>query len=134
VHRILDANLKEIHRENKEHLETRCKHISDMERAAMNAERESIKYKQMEYLQNKVGQEFTGIISGVIESGLFVELEESRAEGMIPFRTLGRGIFQTAPYKAGSRKGDQFTLGQLIRVKISRIDMNTRKMDLEWVN
>ena len=133
VHRILDANLTEIHRENKETLEARCKHVSDMERAAMNAERESVKYKQMEYLQNKVGQEFTGIVSGVIEAGMFVELEESRAEGMIPFRTMGRGFSQIAPFKAGSRTGDQFTIGQLVRVRIARIDMSTRQMDLELV-
>ncbi len=133
VHRILDANLTQVHRENKETLESRCKHISDMERAAMNAERESVKYKQMEYLQNKVGQEFTGVVSGVIEAGIFVELEESRAEGMISFRTMGGGFYQTAPYKAGSRTGDQYTIGQVIRVRIRKIDMALRQMDLELV-
>jgi ribonuclease R len=133
VHRILDANLGSVHREDKDKLEARCKHISDMERAAMNAERESVKYKQMEYLQNKVGQEFDGVISGVIESGIFVELEESRAEGMIAFRTMGGGFYQTAPYKAGSRTGDEFSIGQPIRVRIRKIDMFSRQMDLEWV-
>lgn len=133
VHRILDANLKEIHRVDKDNLEAQCKHISDMERAAMNAERESVKYKQMEYLQNKVGQEFVGLITGVIESGIFVELEESRAEGLIPFRTMHGGFYQTAPFKAGSRTGDEFTIGQKINVRIRNIDMGLRQMDLEWV-
>jgi ribonuclease R len=134
VHRILHANLEAIHRENKETLEARCKHISDMERAAMNAERESVKYKQMEYLQNKVGQEFDGIVSGVIEAGMFVELEESRAEGLIPFRNMGRGFSMTAPFKAGSRTGDQYTIGQQVRVRIKKVDMTTRQMDLELIS
>ena len=134
VHRILDANLKAVYREDKGALEARCKHISDMERAAANAERESVKYKQMEYLQNKVGQEFTGIVTGVIESGIFVELEESRAEGMISFRTMHGGFYQTAPYKAGSRTGDEMSIGQKINVRIRKIDLSLRQMDLELVS
>ena len=133
VHRILDANLKEVHREDKSTLESRCKHISDMERAAMNAERESVKYKQMEFLQNKVGQEFLGVVSGVIEAGIFVELEDSKAEGMIAFRNMHGGYYQTAPYKAGSRTGDVISIGQKVNVRIKKIDMGTRQMDLELV-
>jgi len=131
VHRILDANLHGVHREDKANLEARCKHISDRERAAMTAERESIKYKQMEYLKEKVGQEFEGVISGVIESGIFVELDESRAEGMISFRTMGGGFYMTAPYTAGSRTGDTYTIGQPVKVRIRKIDMTLRQMDLE---
>jgi ribonuclease R len=132
VHRILDANLQAIHREDKSNLEAKCKHISDRERAAMTAERESIKYKQMEYLKERVGQEFDGVISGVIESGMFVELDESRAEGMISFRTMG-GFYMTAPYTAGSRTGDKYTIGQKVKVRIRKIDMTARQMDLELV-
>lgn len=133
VHRILDANLHAIHREDKTNLEARCKHISDRERAAMTAERESIKYKQMEYLKERVGQEFSGVISGVIESGIFVELDDSRAEGMISFRTMGGGFYMTAPYTAGSRTGEKYTIGQPVRVRIRKIDMTARQMDLELV-
>lgn len=133
VHRILDANLKEPVREDKTTLEARCKHISDRERAAMTAERESVKYKQMEFLQNKVGQEFPGVISGVIESGIFVELEESRAEGMISFRTMHGGFSMTAPYTAGARTGERYTIGQPVMVRIRKIDMTSRQMDLEMV-
>ncbi len=133
VHRILDANLKGMYREDKSNLEARCKHISDRERAAMTAERESIKYKQMEYLKDKVGQEFTGVISGVIESGIFVELDESRAEGLIPFRTMHGGLYMTAPYTAGSKTGESYTIGQPVNVRIKKIDMNSRQMDLEMI-
>ncbi len=132
VHRILDANLQTIHREDKANLEAKCKHISDRERAAMTAERESIKYKQMEYLKERVGQEFSGVISGVIESGIFVELDDSRAEGMISFRNMG-GFYMTAPYTAGSRSGEKYTIGQPVRVRIRKIDMTARQMDLEFV-
>ena len=133
VHRLLDANLKSIYREDKSNLEARCKHISDRERAAMTAERESIKYKQMEYLKDKVGQEFAGVISGVIESGIFVELEESRAEGLIQFRTMGGGFYLSAPYTAGSRSGETYHIGQKVNARIKKIDMNARQMDLEMV-
>lgn len=133
VHRILDANLKGTFREDKGTLEARSKHISDRERAAMTAERESVKYKQMEFLQNKVGQEFAGVISGVIESGIFVELEESRAEGMVSFRTMHGGFSMTAPFTAGSRTGEKYTIGQKVNVLIKKIDMSSRQMDLEMV-
>lgn len=133
VHRILDANLKAIYREDKSSLEAKCKHISDRERAAMTAERESIKYKQMEFLKDKVGQEFAGVISGVIESGIFVELEETRAEGLIPFRTMQGGYYMSAPYTAGNRSGQTYTIGQKITARIKKIDMNSRQMDLELV-
>ncbi len=133
VHRILDANLEGTHREKKDALEAMCKHISDRERAAMTAERESIKYKQMEYLKEKVGEVFDGVISGVIESGIFVELVDSRAEGMISFRTMGGGFYMTAPYTAGSKTGEKYTIGQPVSVRIKKIDMSVRQMDLEMV-
>jgi len=133
VHRILDANLKAVSREDKGTLEARCKHISERERAAMSAERESVKYKQMEFLKNKVGEEFAGVISGVIESGIFVELEDSRAEGMISFRTMHGGFSMIAPFTAGSRTGEKYTIGQKVQVRIRKIDMSARQMDLEMV-
>lgn len=133
VHRILHANLQETKREDKGALEAQCKHISERERAAMTAERESIKYKQMEYLKERVGQEFTGVISGVIESGMFVELDDSRAEGMISFRAMNGGFSMTAPYTASSRTGEKYTIGQPVKVRIKKIDMSARQMDLELV-
>lgn len=133
VHRILDRNLQEIYREDKEILETRCRHISERERAAMTAERESVKYKQLEYLQNRMGQDFNGVISGVIDSGIFVELDESRAEGLIPFRTMHGGFYMVAPFTAGSRTGDRLTIGQSVIVRIKRIDLGSRQMDLQLV-
>jgi ribonuclease R len=85
----------------------------------------------MEFLKEKIGQEFDGVISGVIESGIFVELDESRAEGMISFRNMGGGFSMIAPYTAGSRTGDTYTIGQPVKVRIKKIDMTLRQMDLE---
>lgn len=133
VHRILDANLDAINRTNKENLEAQCKHISDKERAAMAAERESVKYKQMEFMKNKVGQEFAGVITGVIEHGIFVELNESKAEGLVPFRTMHGGFYQTTMFKAGNRKGDELSIGQQVNVRITKINLESRQMDLELV-
>jgi ribonuclease R len=131
VHRILDANLKATQREDKGTLEAKSKHISERERAAMTAERESVKYKQLEFLNNKVGQEFSGVVSGVIESGIFVVLDDSKAEGLIPFRTMHGGFSMTAPFIASSRTGDRYTIGQKINVRIKKIDMAALKLDLE---
>lgn len=134
VHRILDRNLQDTYREDKEVLETRCRHISERERAAMTAERESVKYKQLEYLQNRMGQDFKGVISGVIDSGIFVELDDSRAEGLIPFRTMHGGFYMVAPFTAGSRTGDKLTIGQSVVVRIKKIDLGARQMDLQLID
>ncbi|MEP6645746.1 MAG: ribonuclease R [Saprospiraceae bacterium] len=131
VHRILDANLNGVYREDKSNLEAKCKHISEREKAAATAERESIKYKQLEFLKDKTGQEFAGVISGVIESGIFVQLDESRAEGLIQFRSMPGGYYMTAPFTAGTRAGNSYIIGQPVRVRIKKIDMNSRQMDLE---
>jgi ribonuclease R len=64
---------------------------------------------------------------------MFVELDESRAEGMISFRTMGGGFYMTAPFTAGSRTGDKYTIGQKVMVRIRKIDMTARQMDLELV-
>lgn len=133
VHRILDANLEAIYRADKGNLEAQCKHISEKERAAMAAERESVKYKQMEFMKTKVGQEFAGVITGVIEHGIFVELNESKAEGLVPFRTMHGGFYQTTMFKAGNRKGDELSIGQQVNVKVIRINLDSRQMDLELV-
>jgi len=89
AHRLLQKNLGEkAHRENKEDLEAKCKHISAQERKAMTAERESIKYKQVEFISKHIGEEMEGHISGMIDRGLFIELAGSKAEGLIGFDKL----------------------------------------------
>jgi ribonuclease R len=84
VHRVLYRQLNDLPRyASKSELEDKCRYSSAMERKAMEAERESIKYKQVEYLSKQVGNEFDGVISGIMHFGIFVELKENKCEGMI---------------------------------------------------
>ena len=132
VHRILEQNLKTTKKWNKDNLQESCKHISAQERKAMDAERESIKYKQVEYMQDSVGKTFEGRISGMIAKGLFIELVESRAEGMISFDKMNEAFdLETGNYIAkGRRTGKQYRIGDPIRVVITNTDLMERKIDM----
>ena len=136
THRILEKNLSdEIWRTDKNKLEAKCLHISSQERKAMEAERDSIKYKQVEYMSDQIGQEFDGIISGMIERGVFVELSESKAEGMIPFTNF-REHYQLSDnrYIAYSRnKKKSLKMGDKIRVKVTETNLEARQIELELV-
>ena len=136
THRILEQNLEdEIWRTDKNKLEAKCLHISGQERKAMEAERDSIKYKQVEYMSEHIGEEFEGIISGMIDRGVFVELTESKAEGMIPF-TGFKEHYELADnrYIAYSRnKKKSLKMGDKIRVKVMSTDLAARQIELEVV-
>jgi ribonuclease R len=98
----------------------------------MDAERESIKYKQVEYMQDSVGKTFDGRISGMIAKGLFIELTESRAEGMISFDKMKEAFdLETGNYIAkGRRTGKVYRIGDPIRVVITNTDLMERKIDM----
>ncbi len=136
THRILEKNLsKKTHRVDKLKLEAKCLHISKQERKAMEAERDSIKYKQVEYISDHVGEEFDGIIAGMIERGVFVELSASKAEGMIPFDNfIEKYSVVDGRYKAVSRDGKKtIKMGDKIRVKVLSTDLANRQIELEVV-
>ncbi|HMP28599.1 MAG TPA: RNB domain-containing ribonuclease, partial [Saprospiraceae bacterium] len=132
AHRLLFENLNEkTYRVDKELLEARCKHISKQERKAMDAERESIKYKQVEFMLEKVGQEFDGTISGMIEKGIFVEVLDVKAEGMIPFRTMDEP-YALAPSKLKAISkitGKEIKMGERIRVRLIDADLTARQLE-----
>ena len=132
VHRILFENLQNTTRFDKEKLSEQCRHISDQERKAMDAERESVKYKQVEYHQNQIGQIFEARISGMIDRGLFVELMDSKAEGLIKFENIkGNYIMATDKLKAvAKRTGHEYTIGD--RVKVKLLDANLAARQLEF--
>lgn len=137
AHRILYQNLNEnFYRVDKEILEGRCKHISSQERKAMDAERESVKYKQVEFLLDKVGQEFDAVISGMIEKGFFVELTESKAEGLIPFNRLSEHYVMAANrLKAISKQsGHELKLGTTVRVKLMDTDLSLRQLEFSLID
>lgn len=109
---------------------------SDREMTAVRAERDSIKYKQVEYMMDKIGQEFDGIITGVTDWGIYVEDKASRSEGMVRLASM-KGDFYTheaSKYRVkGNRTGKTYTLGSEVRIKLTRADMEERVLDFELV-
>ncbi len=136
AHRILERNLDgRRDKADKEKLETQCKHISNQERKAADAERESIKYKQTEYMRRHIGEVFEGIISGMIERGFFVELPGSKAEGLVEFKLLDDTyVLEEGNLRAtGRRYKRSFKMGDRVRVRIIAVDLGKRQIEMEWV-
>ncbi len=137
VHRLLEHLLGESDVIiDKEDLESRCKNSSLMERKAMDAEREAVKYKQIEYLQDKIGGEFEGVITGVIARGIFVEMAENKCEGMVSTELMGDEDFMFEEKNVrlvGTRSRKKYDLGDKVKVKIVSADIILRRIDLELV-
>jgi len=136
VHRLLEKNLETNFRTDKGRLEGMCIHVSNQERRAMDAERDSVKFKQVEYMKEYVGEEFEGMISGMIDRGIFVEIGESKAEGMIPFDRMDENfIVKDNKIKAfGTRRGINLKLGDKVKVKVIKADLAARQIDMEIVD
>jgi ribonuclease R len=137
VHRILEKNLErnDIYRVNKTELEAQCRHISMQERKAMDAERESVKYKQVEFIENHIGEMFKGYISGILDRGIFVELEGNRCEGLVDFSTM-EDHYEVMSGKLrvqGRKTGKILKMGDAVKVRILRTDLARRQIDMEWV-
>lgn len=134
AHRILERNLDgKTYRVDSAKLEEQCKHISNQERKAADAERESTKYKQAEYLSTRIGQSFDGIISGMIDRGFFVELMDSRAEGLVDFKYLDDTyILEEGNLRAtGRRYKRSFKMGDKVRVRVAAVDLGKRQVEME---
>jgi len=134
VHRLLDKYLNGNPSVNPAEYEEKCKHSSDMERKALEAERASTKYKQAEFLLDKIGQEFSGLISGVSKWGLFVELDGNKCEGMISLRYLDDDFYYLDEENymvVGAQQGKEYKLGDPIRIRVKRIDLSKKQMDFE---
>lgn len=109
---------------------------SEREMTAVRAERDSIKYKQVEYMMDKVGQEFDGVITGVTDWGIYVEDKESRSEGMVRLASIKGDYFEHEAKKyrvKGSKTGKTYTLGSEVRIKLTRADMEERVLDFELI-
>ena len=133
VHRLLERYLAGGKNVDLHKYEELCQHSSEREHLAANAERASIKYKQVEFMSEKLGQEFKGIISGVTEWGVYVEIIENKCEGMIPIRDLGDNdyfIFDELNYcVVGRRSHKKYQLGDAITVKVARADLEKKQLD-----
>jgi ribonuclease R len=135
VHRLLQYYLDGNSSADKTVFETKCKHTSSMERKAADAERASIKYKQVEYLQGMKGQELDGIISGVTEWGIYVEVLQV-CEGMIRLSDLADDYYEYQPNQhtvIGRRYRKVFRLGDKLRIKVKHTDMEKRTIDFVMV-
>ena len=136
VHRLLSLYLANKPSVSKGEYEEKCKHSSDMEKKAADAERASIKYKQAEYLSDKIGQTFYGLISGVSKWGLFVEIEGNKCEGMVSLKTMADDYYYLDEdnYQViGQRYGHKYKLGDRVKIKIIRVDIAKKQMDFAFV-
>lgn len=136
VHRLLAKYLQGGRSANQDKLEEQCEHSSKMEQTAASAERSSIKYKQVEFMQDHLGEEFAGVITGVTEWGLYVELSENLCEGLIPVRDLENDYYDLDErnYRLiGRRTGTSYRLGDEVVVKVARTDLQRRQLDFALV-
>ncbi|HRO70623.1 MAG TPA: ribonuclease R [Chitinophagaceae bacterium] len=136
VHRILQEVLNKEFIVDKK-LEEKCKHCSDRERAAMEAERSANKYKQVQYMRNYLGEDFDGVISGVASFGFWVETVEHKCEGLVSVNSLleydeFRHI-ESDYALVGMRSGKKFRMGDKVRIKVAGANLAKRQLDYEWV-
>lgn len=137
VHRLLQHYLDGGSAVNQEELEEKCKYSSDREKLATDAERSSIKFMQVKFMQDKVGEIYAGVISGVSEFGIFVELEGNKCEGMIRLRSLTDDFyhFDKDNYAIeGKRTGKVYRMGDELTIKVKRADLVKKQLDFELVN
>lgn len=136
VHRLLFGYLKGGGSVAKEEYEPKCEHSSEMERRATDAERLSVKYKQAEFMLDKIGQEFDALISGVSKWGIFAEIVGNKCEGMIRLRDLDDDYYYLDEENfqvIGQRSGERLKLGDKVRIRVKRIDLGRKQMDFDLV-
>ena len=132
VHRLLEMYLAGEKSYSSGKCEAKCEHSSNREELAVNAERASIKYKQVQFLQDKIGKVYEGIISGVSEWGFFVELSENHCEGMVPMRELDDDFYEYDEGNyciTGTRTRKTYTFGQKVKVEILQANLAKRQLD-----
>ena len=136
VHRLLSRYLAGGRTVQEAKYEDMCDHSSEMEQIAANAERASIKYKQVEFMGERLGQEFDGTISGVTEWGIYVEINENKCEGMIPMRELDDDYYdfdEKSYCLTGRRYHKKYSLGDPIRIKVARANLERKQLDFALV-
>ena len=137
VHRLLTRYAEGGRSVNAAKYEELCEHSSDMEQIAATAERASIKYKQVEFMADRLGEEFTGTISGVTEFGLYVEVDENKCEGMIPMRTLLDDYYEFDERNyclIGRRTHHRYNLGDKVKIRVERANLERRQLDFSIIS
>ena len=136
VHRLLELYLADGKSVNEEEYEKMSIHSSQMEKKAADAERASVKYKQAEYLQNNIGEEFSGIISGLTEWGMYVEIIANKCEGMIRLRDLNDDFYVLDEKNyciIGQRRKKKYQLGDEVTIMVKKVDLGKRQIDFTLV-
>ncbi len=136
VHRLLEHYLANGKSVGEEEYEKKSLHSSQMEKKAADAERASIKYKQAEYLENNIGKEYTGLISGVTEWGMYVEIIENKCEGMIRLRDITDDFYVWDEKNyciIGQRKKKKYQLGDEVKIAVKKVDLAKRQIDFTLV-
>jgi ribonuclease R len=136
VHRLLERYLDGGRSGNAQKFEEYCKHSTDMEIRAATAERSSIKYKQVEFMKDKIGEVHPGVISGITDWGIYVELEENKCEGMVSIRDLDDDfyIFDEKNYcLTGRHSKKTYQLGESVKVEIVRANLEKKQLDFKLI-
>jgi ribonuclease R len=136
VHRLLARYAEGGRSVNEKKLEEECKHSSEMELTAASAERASIKYKQVEFLSERLGEEYDGVISGVTEWGLYVEINENKCEGLVPIRDLEDDFYEFDEKNyclMGRRTHKIYRLGDPIRIQVARANLEKKQLDFALI-
>ncbi|MBL4655679.1 MAG: ribonuclease R [Bacteroidia bacterium] len=136
VHRLLFHYLNDGKKVDQNKIEQECQHSSEQERNAVRAERDSIKFKQAEYLQDHIGETFDGIISGISTWGIFVELSENKCEGLVRLKDIDDDFYEVDEENyciIGLRNKKKYQLGDPVKVRIKNIDLIKRYIDFELI-
>ncbi|HDR68594.1 MAG TPA: ribonuclease R [Bacteroidaceae bacterium] len=136
VHRLLSHYLEGGSSKNESKYEKRCEHASEMERKAIEAERASIKYKQVEFMQDKIGKVFDGVISGLTDWGIYVEIVENKCEGMVSIKAMMDDFyeFDEEDYKiVGRHTGRIFEIGDELKIEVVHANLSRRQLDFKLV-
>ena len=132
VHRLLTRYLSGGRTVSQNKYEDMCKHCSEMEQVAATAERASIKYKQVEFMSERIGQVYEGTISGITEWGIYVEINENKCEGMVPMRDLGEDFYDFDEKNyclIGRKRHKKYSLGDAVRIRVVRANLEKKQLD-----
>jgi len=132
VHRLLTKYQAGGRSANEKHYEELCEHSSEMEQIAQNAERDSIKYKMVEFMGDKLGESFDAHISGITSYGIYAEIDENHCEGMVPMRDLDDDYYDFDEKNfllRGRRHHHKYQLGDPIRIKVAKANLEKRQLD-----
>ena len=136
VHRLLTRYQEGGRSANEKHCEELCQHCSDMEQIAQNAERDSVKYKMVEFMGDKIGEQFDAHISGITAYGIYAEIDENHCEGMVPMRDLDDDYYEFDERNfclVGRRRHHRYQLGDAVRIQVARTNLDKKQLDFTLV-